>query len=417
MKNKGFSLVELIVVIAIMAILVGVAVPVYSSYIEKTEIAKDKQLVDEVAHAIQIGQASGQNFGAAYIILNSDGAPAISSTNLETYLKTVFGEDLEGLELSYDGWKINGSALNSALSLNAEIAASVGKSSYLNNSNVPELLDNVQVVTSAAAGLLGSVAKDADGYIAALQMALGNNYLQAAVDAGIIDKSGEKYLLKSGTYSEVTGEDGKKTVVLSQDLQNQLANLMVLTVADELKDIDSQTVREDTGVSDMQGMMLGVPVEGTSTAAQLASQYALFKAYAMDTGNTEDFDQMNVALQTAGSLEEVQNAFKDFTDVHGGKIYEYAGTNQTQFAHNANTIPAIMNGVSSVSGTYANAEALKSADLFTNGGAANDLNAFVGAAALNDTITGDQKSVLQNLTDGVVIFVNADGSCTIVPTV
>ena len=30
MNNKGFSLVELIVVIAIMAILVGVAVPVYT---------------------------------------------------------------------------------------------------------------------------------------------------------------------------------------------------------------------------------------------------------------------------------------------------------------------------------------------------------------------------------------------------
>ena len=50
--NKGFSLVELIVVIAIMAILVGVAVPVYTSYIEKAENNVLKQYADELERAI-----------------------------------------------------------------------------------------------------------------------------------------------------------------------------------------------------------------------------------------------------------------------------------------------------------------------------------------------------------------------------
>lgn len=52
--NKGFSLVELIVVIAIMAILVGVAVPVYTSYIDKAEDAVDEQLLGEIEHAIEV---------------------------------------------------------------------------------------------------------------------------------------------------------------------------------------------------------------------------------------------------------------------------------------------------------------------------------------------------------------------------
>ena len=57
MKNKGFSLVELIVVIAIMAILVGVAVPVYSSYIEKANKAKDEQLLGEINSAFAVALA------------------------------------------------------------------------------------------------------------------------------------------------------------------------------------------------------------------------------------------------------------------------------------------------------------------------------------------------------------------------
>ncbi len=53
-NNKGFSLVELIIVIAIMAILIGVMAPQLIKYIEKTNISSDTQLCDSIHTAIKI---------------------------------------------------------------------------------------------------------------------------------------------------------------------------------------------------------------------------------------------------------------------------------------------------------------------------------------------------------------------------
>lgn len=52
MGNKGFSLVELIIVIAIMAILVGVMAPQLLRYIERTRVSSDTQVADTVRTAV-----------------------------------------------------------------------------------------------------------------------------------------------------------------------------------------------------------------------------------------------------------------------------------------------------------------------------------------------------------------------------
>ena len=53
-NNKGFSLVELIIVIAIMAILVGVMAPQLIKYIEKANVASDTQMADAIHTAISL---------------------------------------------------------------------------------------------------------------------------------------------------------------------------------------------------------------------------------------------------------------------------------------------------------------------------------------------------------------------------
>ena len=59
-KNKGFSLVELIIVIAIMAILVGVMAPQLIKYIEKSKVSSDTQLAGTVQTALVTALADPQ---------------------------------------------------------------------------------------------------------------------------------------------------------------------------------------------------------------------------------------------------------------------------------------------------------------------------------------------------------------------
>ena len=53
-SNKGFSLVELIVVIAIMAIIAGVAVPVYTTYIENAREGVDESAFNDAVYAAKL---------------------------------------------------------------------------------------------------------------------------------------------------------------------------------------------------------------------------------------------------------------------------------------------------------------------------------------------------------------------------
>ena len=59
-NNLGFSIVELIIVIAIMAVLAAIAIPVFGMYIEKTKIANDKQKATDVLYAVNLAGQSMQ---------------------------------------------------------------------------------------------------------------------------------------------------------------------------------------------------------------------------------------------------------------------------------------------------------------------------------------------------------------------
>lgn len=53
-NNKGFTLVELVIAIAILAILVGLLAPQYTKYVEKSRKSADASNMDELVKAIQV---------------------------------------------------------------------------------------------------------------------------------------------------------------------------------------------------------------------------------------------------------------------------------------------------------------------------------------------------------------------------
>ena len=81
MGNKGFSLVELIIVIAIMAILIGVMAPQLLRYVERTRVSSDTQLADSVRTAVRTAMMDP-------VVLND----ATSTAGIATFYTTAVSQ-------------------------------------------------------------------------------------------------------------------------------------------------------------------------------------------------------------------------------------------------------------------------------------------------------------------------------------
>ena len=103
MNNKGFSLVELIIVIAIMAILIAVLAPQYLRYVEKSRLQADNSAIGEVANAIKVAAANddiNQEIGSS-VTVKLDSSYTNAGTKLAAELKSVCGTDLKATSNAY----------------------------------------------------------------------------------------------------------------------------------------------------------------------------------------------------------------------------------------------------------------------------------------------------------------------------
>ena len=112
-NNKGFSLVELIIVIAIMAILVGVMAPQLIKYIEKTNVSSDAQTCDSIRSAITTAMLDPEVVNAANSGVPGDIDKTVSAnkdltdagTAFDDALKEILGTDISAIKFKshYDG--------------------------------------------------------------------------------------------------------------------------------------------------------------------------------------------------------------------------------------------------------------------------------------------------------------------------
>lgn len=79
-NNKGFSLVELIVVVAIMAVLIGVLVPTLVRNVEKSKKQKDISTVEEVRNQLTIGLADEKYSALSGTITCNNGIVALDGS-------------------------------------------------------------------------------------------------------------------------------------------------------------------------------------------------------------------------------------------------------------------------------------------------------------------------------------------------
>ena len=96
-EREGFSLIELIIVIAIMAILIGVVALVVLPYLESSRESTDRAALNEVATAFKSAASVNSKYATEVNKMTTATASAYLKKKIESYLEKSLAETEKGL--------------------------------------------------------------------------------------------------------------------------------------------------------------------------------------------------------------------------------------------------------------------------------------------------------------------------------
>lgn len=124
--NKGFSLVELIIVIAIMAILVGVMAPQLLKYVERTRVSADIQVADTVRTALQTAMLDPTvDDGSVPAAAAAASITTITTGKFATLFKEILGDTPANVESKLKSKAYKGQSIKFQITSTSQVVVTI----------------------------------------------------------------------------------------------------------------------------------------------------------------------------------------------------------------------------------------------------------------------------------------------------
>ena len=349
--SAGFTLVELIVVIAIIGILAGIGTVGYGGYVKKANEAADQQLLGEVNTAFAaacvengteiyaVNDAKLDKDTAALSDVTIDGAKNTKiPTSYEAYLgetngfkviepkysnyKHIFVDGRNNVQYAYGGGAVTISGKDAA---NLKDSTFADPTKHLGVDNLLEKVNNI-------AGIAHMLAeKNADGTPSALSKIWNSeDFLRYAGKAvGLTDEKLDA--AAKGNWS-MTNEDlmaalGAKAEKLGMDVSKPesfnklMSNATILYAAKDTKNIDQNEIKKlltsNDGMAQIKANLNDSQTMGKALS-QASLLYGMYTAYIYSGDKTEQEKEKltESPLKAMGAMED--QGFKDYINSEQG---------------------------------------------------------------------------------------------------